>query len=173
MKNKKTWRHYPGENTVATRPHPLTNTQQSSRVSFQLTKDWCRTRRKVQRTWMTEPAVCVYVHVLVCTVVSGCGDVAQPASSQLWVPLFHSSSGPWTDRDGQDVWRTVKNNTGHLTSAHVYEFLSPLVHQACVFFQSSGNERFAPLERHPGRSERKTQQLPSFVPLASKEQVVL
>ena len=38
-----------------------------------------------------------------------------------------------------------------------------------VFFQSSANERFAPLEHHTGRSDRKTQQLPSFVPLASKD----
>lgn len=46
---------------------------------------------------------------------------------------FHSSSGPWMDHDGQDVWRTVKNNKGHLSSTRVYKFLSPPVHQVCVF----------------------------------------
>lgn len=46
---------------------------------------------------------------------------------------FHSSSGMWTNRDGQDVWTTVKNNnTGPLTRARVYEFLLPLIHKACV-----------------------------------------
>lgn len=44
-------------------------------------------------------------------------------------PNFYSSSGPWRYHDGQDVWGPVKNNTGHVTSTHVYEFLSPLVHQ--------------------------------------------
>ncbi len=39
-----------------------------------------------------------------------------------------------------------------------------------VFFQSSDNERFALPQRHPGRSERKTQQLPalSLWPLRNK-----
>lgn len=46
---------------------------------------------------------------------------------------FHSSSGPWMDHDGQDVWRTVKNNKGRLSSTRVYKFLSPPVHQVCVF----------------------------------------
>lgn len=38
--------------------------------------------------------------------------------------------GPWWP---QDVWRTVKNNKGRLTPTRVYKFLSPPVHQVCVF----------------------------------------
>lgn len=57
----------------------------------------------------------------------------------------------------------------------VHVFMNFYCHSSIklVFFQSTANERFALLEHRPGRSERKTQQLPSFVPLASKEQAVL
>lgn len=61
------------------------------------------------------------------------GDSSYSSSWQLWIPNFYSSSGPWMYHDGQDVWGPVKNNTGHVTSTRVYEFLSPLVHQVGVF----------------------------------------
>lgn len=38
------------------------------------------------------------------------------------------------------------------------------------FFQSSANERFLPLEHQPSRLDWKAQQLPSFVPMDTKEQ---
>lgn len=58
---------------------------------------------------------------------------SNPPAASCDAQHFHSSSGPWMDHDGQDVCRTVKNNKGHLSSTRVYKFLSPPVHQVCVF----------------------------------------
>lgn len=68
--------------------------------------------------------------------------------------------------------KNSQNNKGHLPSTCVYKFLSPPVHQVCVFSLGC-HWKVCPIKdaTRAGQSSKKTQQFSSFVSLASTEQI--
>lgn len=113
--------------------------------------------------------MCVSLHSRY--LVAECGDT-QPICSQLWAPSFTVA----VDRGWTMMARMCGEQLRIIQATSPVHVCMNLYRHSSIksgFFQSSANERFSPLKHHPGRSGWKTQQLPSFVPLASKEQVVL
>lgn len=161
---------------METRPLPLTNTQQSSRVSFlkasRLDEVGCSVLTSKckdiywQRTGVERAEKFRRHEWLNLLCLARSWPWRQCAACQLTAVSPHSFTAA-VDRG----WTMMARMCGE--QLRIIQATSP-VHMCMnfyrhssikpVFFQSIANERFAPPEHHPGRSEWKTQQLPKLCP---------